>query len=192
MTRRTTRLTVPVGAEDYILGKPSAKLTLVEYGDYACPYSRHAFTTVSVIQRRLGGQMRFVFRHFPVMDRDPLAEEAAEAALAAGAQGRFWEAHERLFSHDLEALLADPGAMADGLGLDRERFVSELRNGTYRARVAEEADGGLKSGIRGTPTFFIDGARFDGSWELHSLLRALRARVRPPAAERPTLGAMTL
>ena len=193
MTRRTTnQLVVPVGPQDHTLGNPYAKLTLVEYGDYACPYSRHAFSTVSVIRRRLGSQLRFVFRHFPVVDRDPLAEEAAEAALAAGAQGHFWEAHERLFSMDLDSLLADPAAMAEGLGLDVARFTSDLREGTFRARVAEEAEGGIRSGIHGTPTFFINGGRFAGSWELHSLLNALRGRLRALPAERAALSAATL
>jgi protein-disulfide isomerase len=193
MSRRTTnRLVVPVGPEDYTLGNPHAKLTLVEYGDYACPYSRHAFSTTAVIQRRLGSQLRFTFRHFPVVDRDPLAQEAAEAALAAGAQGRFWEAHERLFSGDLDALLANPAAFAEGLGLDVARFTADLRNGIFRARVAEEAEGGVKSGIHGTPTFFINGARFAGSWELHTLLHALRSRLRALPAERAAQGAATL
>jgi protein-disulfide isomerase len=193
MSRRTTnRLVVPVGPEDHVLGSPHAKLTLVEYGDYACPYSRHAFSTVAVIQRRLGNSLRFAFRHFPVVDRDPLAQEAAEAALAAGAQGRFWEAHERLFSGDLEGLLADPSVLARELGLDAARFTTDLRDGTFRARVAEEAEGGVQSGIHGTPTFFINGARFAGSWELHSLLHALRARLRSLPAERAAQGAATL
>jgi protein-disulfide isomerase len=193
MTRRTTnRLVVPVGPEDHVLGNPNAKLTVVEYGDYACPYSRHAFSTMEVIRRRLGSQMRFVFRHFPVVDRDPLAQEAAEAALAAGAQGRFWEAHERLFLGDLETLLADPQKLAGELGLDVERFTRDLSQGTFRARVAEEAEGGVKSGIHGTPTFFINGTRFAGSWELHTLLHALRARLRTLPGERAALGAATL
>ena len=93
MSRRTHRLVVPLGPEDYVVGNPNAKLTLVEYGVYACPYSRHAFSTMEVIQRRLGSQLRFAFRHFPEVDREPLAQGAAEAALAAGAQGRFWDAH---------------------------------------------------------------------------------------------------
>lgn len=193
MSRRTAnRLVVPVGPEDQVLGSPHAKLTLVEYGDYACPYSRHAFGTISVIKRRLGNQLRFVFRHFPVVDRDPLAQEAAEAALAAGAQGRFWQANERLFSRDLETLLADPAVFAAELGLDVARFSTELGEGKFRARVAEEAEGGMKSGIHGTPTFFINGVRFDGSWELHTLLNALRSRLRALPAEQAAQGAATL
>jgi protein-disulfide isomerase len=193
MSRRTTnRLVVPVGPGDHVLGNPQAKLTLVEYGDYACPYSRHAFTTMAVLQRRLGSQLRFAFRHFPVVDRDPLAQEAAEAALAAGAQGRFWEAHERLFSADLDTLLADPAALGRSLDLDVARFTADLRDGTFRARVAEEAEGGVKSGIHGTPTFFINGARFAGSWELQSLLHALRSRLRSLPAERAAQWAATL
>ena len=185
-------LVVPISPEDYALGNPHAKLTLVEYGDYACPYSRHAFGTIGVILRRLGSQLRFVFRHFPVVDRDPLAEEAAEAALAAGAQGHFWEAYQLLFSRDLDEVLSDPAALAAELHLDVPRFTSELREGYYKSRVADEADGGVRSGIHGTPTFFINGTRFAGSWELHSLMRALRSRRRSMPSERAALGAATL
>ncbi|MGO8969354.1 MAG: DsbA family protein [Myxococcaceae bacterium] len=188
----SSRLVIPVGPEDYALGNPHAKLTLVEYGDYACPYSRHAFGNVSALRRWLGGSLRFVFRHFPVVDRDPLAQEAAEAALAAGAQGRFWEAHELLFSSDLDRLLGDPAAMGEGLKLDVPRFTTELREGRYRARVADEAEGGVRSGIHGTPTFFINGVHFAGSWELHSLMHALRARLRALPGDRAALGAATL
>ncbi len=191
-TRRTSNLVVPVGPEDYALGNPHAKLTLVEYGDYACPYSRHAFGTIGVILRRLGGQLRFVFRHFPVVDRDPLAGEAAQAALAAGAQGHFWEAYQLLFSSELERVLSDPAAMAEELHLDVPRFTKELREGVYQPRVADEVDGGVRSGIHGTPTFFINGTRFAGSWELHSLLHALRARLRATPSQRAVLGAATL
>ncbi len=192
MKTRINRLVVPVSSDDYVLGNPHAKLTLVEYGDYACPYSRHAFGTVTALRRRLGHQLRYVFRHFPVVDRDPLSQEAAEAALAAGAQGRFWEAHEQLFSRDLDTLLADPAALGTALKLDVERFTADLREGAFRTRVADEADGGLKSGIHGTPTFFINGTRFVGSWELQSLVHALRARLRALPAERASQGAATL
>ena len=191
-TRRTAGLVVPVSPEDYALGSPYAKLTLVEYGDYACPYSRRAFGNVSALRRRLGSQLRFVFRHFPVVDRDPLAGEAAEAALAAGAQGRFWEAYEQLFSRDLDEVLADPAAMAEGLDLDVQRFTTDVREGTFQPRVAEEVDGGVKSGVHGTPTFFINGVRYAGSWELHSMVHALRSRLRSMPAERASLGAATL
>src|SRR3974390_3580294 len=189
MKTRTTRLLVPVTSDDYVLGNPHAKLTLVEYGDYACPYSRHAFGTVAALRRRLGRQLRYVFRHFPVVDRDPLSQEAAEAALAAGAQGRFWEAHEQLFSRDLDTLLADPAALGTELKLDVERFTADLREGAFRTRVADDAEGGLKSGIHGTPTFFINGTRFVGSWELQSLVHALRARLRALPAQRAWHGA---
>lgn len=192
MKTRRNRLVVPISADDYVLGSPHAKLTLVEYGDYACPYSRRAFGTVAAVRRRLGSQLRYVFRNFPVVDRDPLSQEAAEAALAAGAQGRFWQAHEALFSKDLDSLLDDPAVLGGDLKLDVERFTADLRDGTFRTRVAEEAEGGVKSGIHGTPTFFINGTRFAGSWELQSLLHALRARLRAQPAERAMYGAATL
>jgi len=192
MKTRKNRLVVPVSEDDYVLGNPHAKLTLVEYGDYACPYSRHAFGTVAALQRRMGRQLRYVYRQFPVVDRDALSQEAAEAALAAGAQGRFWEAHEKLFSGDLDTLLADPAVLGAALKLDVPRFTTDLREGTYRTRVRDEAEGGMKSGIHGTPTFFINGTRFAGSWELQSLVHALRSRLRALPSERSLQGAATL
>jgi len=192
MKAHNNRLVVPVSEDDYVLGNPHAKLTLVEYGDYACPYSRHAFGTVAALQRRMGHQLRYVYRQFPVVDRDALAQQAAEAALAAGAQGRFWEAHEKLFSGDLDTLLADPAVLGAALKLDVARFTTDLREGTYRTRVRDEAEGGMKSGIHGTPTFFINGRRFAGSWELQSLVHALRSRLRALPTERSFQGAATL
>lgn len=166
---RHPRLAVPVSTEDHLLGSPDAALTLVMYGDYTCPYTRRASAFVDVARKKLGRRLRYVFRHFPRED-DAEAVLLAEAAHAAGAQGVFWEMHRSL-------LLAedgmDPMALAQRLGLDLERFSSELQGRVHRASVVREVDGGLRSGVSGTPTLFINGARHVGSWENGPLLRAL-------------------
>ena len=165
---RHPRLAVPIGPEDHVLGSPDAPLTLVMYGDYTCPYTQRAWAFVEVARRKLGRKMRYAFRHFP--REDPEASLLAEAAHAAGEQRKFWEMHQALLQVDEPA---DPSAIAGLLGLDLERFASELQARTHRAHVAREVDGGLRSGVTGTPTLFINGKRHVGTWEGGSLLRAL-------------------
>ena len=166
---RHPRLAVPIGPEDHVLGSPDAPLSLVMYGDYTCPYTQRAWAFVEVARRKLGRKMRYAFRHFP-REELPEASLLAEAAHAAGEQGKFWEMHEVLLQADEPA---DPLAIAGLLGLDLERFASELQARTHRAHVAREVDVGLRSGVTGTPTLFINGKRHVGTWEGGSLLRAL-------------------
>jgi len=167
---RHSRLTVPIGSEDHVLGNPDTPLTLVMYGDYTCPYTRRASAFVEVARKKLGRRMRYAFRHFPREDFHPEAELLAEAAHAAAAQGKFWQMHQALM---LAEEPVDAAAIAADLGLDLERFSSELQARTHRAHVAREMDGGVRSGVTGTPTLFINGKRHVGSWENGSLLRAL-------------------
>jgi len=165
------KLAVAVGPHDHALGDPSAPLTLVQYGDYTCPYTRRASTNVALARHKLGKRVRYVFRHFPGGDLNAESALLAEAAHAAGAQGKFWEMHARLLEADggLEAV-ADH---AKALGLDVGRLLSELQARTYRTQVAEERDGALRSGVTCTPTFFVNGKRHVGSWEPMTLFRAL-------------------
>jgi protein-disulfide isomerase len=141
------------------------------YGDYTCPYTQRASAFVGVACRKLGRKMRYVFRDFPREELHPEASLLAEAAHAAAAQGRFWEMHEALLQGGDDPV--DPGAIAALLGLDLERFASELQARVHRAHVAHEVDGALESGVTGTPTLFINGKRHVGTWEGSSLLRAL-------------------
>ncbi|MGZ3444308.1 MAG: DsbA family protein [Myxococcaceae bacterium] len=166
---RHPRLAVPVGPDDHVLGRADAPLTVVMYGDYACPYTRRASVYVDLARRKLGRRVRYAFRHFPRADLHPQALLLAEAAHAAGAQGKFWEMHRALLAEDP----VDPVTLAEELGLDVERFSSELQARTHRRRVAQEMDVGLRSGVSATPTIFINDRRHVGSWENASLLRAL-------------------
>jgi protein-disulfide isomerase len=169
----TATLAVSVSDRDHIQGPETAPVTLVEYGDLECPYCGAAHPVVKAIQQRLGDQMRFVFRHFPLTNVHPHAEHAAEAAEAAGAQGQFWEMHDILFEHQDALDDRDLVAYADALDLDVQRFVDETTRHVYALRVREDFVGGVMSGVNGTPTFFINGVRHDGGYDLASLLAAV-------------------
>lgn len=166
-------LKTPVSNRDHALGPTDAPVTLVEYGDYECPYCGRAFPIVQAVRRRLGDQLRFVFRNFPLTQIHEHAEHAAEVAEAAAAQGKFWPMHDWLFRHqhtlDDDALLAG----ARDVGLDVDRVRRELAGGAYRSRVREDFMSGVKSGVNGTPTFYINGHRHDSSYDIETLLAAI-------------------
>jgi len=170
------RLAVPVSSDDHIIGPDSAGITLVEYGDFECSYCARAAPVVRELRRLFGDDVRFVFRNMPLTELHPHAQRAAEAAEAAALQGRFWEMHDLLFEHrtDLSdaALLryaAQAGANAGAVG-------DALRLGTARTKVERDVEGGVRSGVTGTPTFFVNGTRYDGSWSLEPFAEYLRAR----------------
>jgi protein-disulfide isomerase len=157
-------LTPPVGERDHAAGSADAPVTLVEYGDYECPYCGMAHPIVQRLQAALGKQLRFVFRNFPLNEAHPHARIAAQAAEGAGAQGKFWEMHHTLFEHQ-DALDRDEIlGYAESIGIDATRLASELDAGIYEKHVREDFRGGVKSGVNGTPSFFINGERYDGSW----------------------------
>jgi protein-disulfide isomerase len=168
-------LLVPVGPDDHIQGAETAPLTLVEYGDYQCPYCAAAHVNVRLVQDQLGPRLRFVFRNFPLTQVHPLAELAAEAAEAAGSQGKFWEMHDALYENQPALSPELIAALAQGLGLDMERFNEDLASGRFGERVKRDFMGGVRSGVAGTPTFFINGERYEGGWDEASLLNVLRA-----------------
>ncbi|GLK99278.1 DsbA family protein [Dactylosporangium matsuzakiense] len=165
----SARLAVPVTERDHSLGPADAPVTLVEYGDYQCPYCAGAHPIVGELLRRRQGTIRFVFRHFPLTNVHPFAEMAAEAAEAAGAQSRFWPMHDWLFEHQpqLDATTILTGAEA--LGLDDEAIAGAIRGHQYLAKIRSDFVGGVHSGVNGTPTFFINGARHDGGYALEEL-----------------------
>jgi protein-disulfide isomerase len=162
-----------VGERDHVAGPADAAVTLVEYGDYECPHCGRAYPIVKQIQKKMGRRLRFVFRNFPLKESHPHAEHAAEAAEAGAAQGKFWEMHDRLFERQFALEDSSLVEYAAELGLDVERFVRELAAGTYGPRVREDFRSGVSSGVNGTPTFFINGVRYDDSWDAETLLAVL-------------------
>jgi protein-disulfide isomerase len=172
------KLALPAAQRDHIQGPITAPATLLEYGDYECPYCGEAYPVVKAVQARLGERLCFAFRNFPLANSHPHAEHAAEAAEAAGAQGRFWEMHDLLYENQQALEEEDLAQYAAALGLDAARLIAEVRTGAHRARVREDFKSGARSGVNGTPTFFVNGARFDGPPGVEALLAAL---TRPPA-----------
>jgi protein-disulfide isomerase len=167
-------LTVPVTEDrDHIQGPADAAVTLVEYGDFECPYCGAAYPIVKEVQDRMGERLRFVFRNFPITTSHAHAEQAAEAAEAAAGQDRFWPMHDLLFENQRRLRDQDLHGYAEQAGLDVERFDSELAEHAYAARIREDFMSGVRSGVNGTPTFFINGVRHDGSYEVEPLLAAL-------------------
>jgi protein-disulfide isomerase len=173
-TEFEARLTVPVSEDsDHIQGPADAPLTLLEYGDYECPYCGQAYPIVKQLQKQLGDRLRFVFRNFPITTAHPHSEQAAEAAEAANGQGRFWEMHDYLYEHQQHLDDSDLHAYAEQLGLDLDRFDRDLADHTYAERVREDFMSGVRSGVNGTPSFYINGFRHDASYDYETLLSAL-------------------
>ncbi len=169
----TAHLAVPVNAQDHVRGLMTAAVTLVEYGDFQCPSCGEAFPIVEALIEQLGDHLRLVFRNFPLTTIHPFAEGAAESAEAAGSQGRFWEMHRLLFEHQAALETDSLARYGASIGLDVPVFVSELTNHTYSPRVRSDFMGGVKSGVNGTPTFFINGVRHDDSYDFDALLAAI-------------------
>ena len=169
------RLTLPVGPRDHRRGLENAPVTLVEYGDFECPSCGEAYPILKELQLRLGDRLRFVFRHFPLTQSHPHAEHAAEAAEAAAGQGKFWQMHDYLFEHQQALDDAHLVQYAVALNLDKETFVREMTEHVHTNRVHEDFLSGVRSGVNGTPTFFINGVRHDDAYELETLLTAIEA-----------------
>jgi protein-disulfide isomerase len=167
-------LTLPVGARDHSEGPTDAPVVLVEYGDYQCPYCGAAYPIVKRVQKELGDHLRFVFRNFPITNAHPHAEWAAETAEAVATQGKFWEMHDYLFENQ-QALGNEEHfrKYETKLGLDVPRITREVAEKTHAPRVQEDFMSGVRSGVNGTPTFFIDNVRYDGYPDFRPLVAAL-------------------
>jgi protein-disulfide isomerase len=171
-------LTTPVGPDDWVDGPADAAVTFVEYGDFQCPHCGAMEPVLRELRRLAGPGMRFVFRHFPLTSSHPHAELAAEAAEAAGAQGAFWPMHDLLLANQDALTASDLVGYARALGLDADAFAAALANHTYEPNVREDFMSGVRSGVSGTPTFFINGVRYDGDYELDALARAVQKAAR--------------
>jgi protein-disulfide isomerase len=176
MARNQVRLRVPIGPDDHSQGIPDAAVTLVEYGDYECPHCRRAYPIVKRMQKRLPDRLRFIFRNFPLAEMHPHATAAAATAEAAALQGKFWQMHDMLFENQ-DAL--EPGDLlnyAQKLDLDIGRLQAALQDAAVIERVRSDFMGGVRSGVNGTPTFFINESRFDGDWtDMDEFITALQA-----------------
>lgn len=172
-------LKVPVAAQDHAQGSQSAAVTLVEYGDYQCPHCGHAYPIVKQIQEHFGSKLRFIFRNFPLREMHPEAESAAESAEFAGAQGKFWEMHDALFENQQQLGGSLYMALAKGLGLSPNALVKALETEQFTQKVSADFNGGVRSGVNGTPTFFINGQRHDAPFEFEYLVAAIDKTLQP-------------
>lgn len=170
-------LKVPVGEHDHIKGDAKATCTVVEYGDYECPHCGHAYPIVKRVQKHFGKRMRFVFRNFPLNEMHPHAESAAEAAEFAGSKGKFWEMHDLLFENQPKLGGALYTRLATELALAAEDLRAAVETREFAARVKSDFTGGARSGVNGTPTFFINGERYDGSFEYEDLVGAIESEL---------------
>lgn len=168
-------LTLPVSAIDHNLGAEHAPVTVVEYGDFECPYCKQAAPAIRLLLLRFDQRVRFVFRHFPLEEVHPHALRAAEAAEAAGGQGKFWQMHDSLFEHQSHLELKQIYAYGEQLELDMPRFIAEMDDEIHLQRIREHQRSGAESGVRATPTFFMNGRILDVSYGLHTLPEAIDA-----------------
>jgi protein-disulfide isomerase len=163
--------------DDHVLGPDDAPVTVVEYGDYECPYCRGAARDVHLLLDEYPGMIKFVFRNFPILQLHPYAEQAAEAAEAAAAQGKFWQIYALLLR---PASRLDSGSLlgyAERLELDTGRFLDELAGGAHAARVERDVREGIRNGVNSTPKFYVNGQRIDGHLPLEGLTDAVRAAI---------------
>jgi protein-disulfide isomerase len=171
-------LAAPVGAADHVLGPVRAAVTVVEYGDFECPNCKQAAPAVKMLMARFAERVRFVYRHFPLEGVHPHALQAALAAEAAGAQGRFWPMHDLLFKSQSHLTVPQLRGYAESLELDMARYDADMAGQVYLQRVREHIESGENSGVRGTPTFFVDGAIQDVSFGLQHLFERVEEALR--------------
>jgi protein-disulfide isomerase len=169
----TARLTLPVSDRDHVRGPATAPVTLVEYGDYECPFCGQAYPIVDALLDQLGDRVRFAYRHFPMTQVHPHAQHAAEVAEVAATQGRFWEMHHLLFTNQRALDDRSLARYAASIGIDATAVILALAEGTYAPRVREDFMSGVRSGVNGTPSFFMNGTRYDGPRDFRSMLAAL-------------------
>ncbi len=168
-----SKLFVAVTENDHIQGDLGAEFSLVEYGDYQCPHCRMAYAIIKRLQKQFGKRLSFVFRNFPLSQMHPWAESAAEVAEFAGAHGKYWTMHDQLFENQQNLGNALFLELVESLDLSPTDLQTALSEQIYRARVRADFAGGVRSGVNGTPTFFINGQRHDGTYDYESLSEAI-------------------
>src|SRR3954471_7023525 len=177
LEQHSPKLAIAVSERDHAQGSADAPVTLVEYGDYECPYCGQAYPVIKELQRAMGEKLRFVFRNFPLNTIHEHAGVAAQAAEAAGAQDKFWPMHDILYEHQQDLADADLHQYALKVGLELYQFDADLSGEKFAARVREDFRGGVRSGVNGTPTFFINDYRYNGEHTLEAMGEAISGAV---------------
>ena len=172
-----TQLKLAVNSKDHIQGKNTAPLELVEYGDYQCPHCGHAYPIIKNVQRNLGPDLKFVFRNFPLSEIHPDAFNAAVAAEAAGLQKKYWDMHDIIFENQQALDFENLFLYAKTIGLDLERFKDDIQKNTTTTKVEQDFESGVRSGVNGTPSFFINGKKYNGDWEEDMFSQYLKSKL---------------
>ena len=170
-----SELKVPVSSSDHIQGDEKAPITLVEYGDYQCPYCGAAYPIVKRVQKHFGKKLCFVFRNFPLVQSHPMAQSAAEAAEFAASHGKFWEMHDAIYENQRSLSVEFLVEIADGMGLSGSALAKSLESQEYAEKVRADFLSGVRSGVNGTPTFFINGHRHDAAFDYEDLVEGIEA-----------------
>ncbi len=168
----------PVNEKDHVQGNANARIELVEYGDYECPHCGRAYPIIKKIQQQMGNDLKFIFRNFPISEAHPHAEAAALAAEAAALQQKFWEMHDMIFEHQDQLEWEHLLAYAQALKLDLNRFKSDVKSKALQDKIEADFESGIRSGVNGTPSLFINGKKFEGDWAGGELMEALRRQVK--------------
>ena len=175
MEQSVSTLAIPVGSADHSAGPENAPVTLVEYGDYECPDCGNSWPIIKELQKRMGDRLRFVFRNFPQYTVHRHASVAAQAAEAAAAQGKFWQMHDLLYQNQQSLENVDLDRYAIKLELEIYRFSTDISTERFAKRVQDDYEGGQRSGVKGTPTFFINGVKYTGEKTFEPMLAALES-----------------
>jgi protein-disulfide isomerase len=173
--RRAFELTVPVSPADHAIGPAHMPFTVVEYGDFECPNCKQAAPAVKLLLDRFAGRIRFVYRHFPLEEVHPHALQAAETAESAGAQGKFWPMHDLLFDNQAHLKPNQLRDYAERLQLDLTHYAADMKDHVYLQRIREHEQSGRASGVRSTPTFFVNRRIHDVSFGMPRLFDAVAA-----------------
>lgn len=189
MSEHVPRLKLPVGERDHVQGRADAKVTLVEYGDYQCPYCGEAYGIIKKVQEKFRDDLRFVFRNFPLTEVHPYAGIGAEIAESAGAHGKFWEMHDFVYEH--QSQLSNLGFFLEygekNLGLNARLMNEEISSHVYVQRIREDFMTGVRSGVNGTPTFFINDLRHNGDYQFETLVAAIERALKPESKKTVTV-----
>jgi protein-disulfide isomerase len=167
-----------VSSKDHITGGANAPIELVEYGDYQCPHCGHAHPIIKSILHSLGKDIKFVFRNFPLQEAHPDAVPAAVSTEAAALQDKYWEMHDTLFEHQSHLSAEHLFVYADKTGLDVQKFATDIQKDDLLNKVQNDFESGIRSGVNGTPTFFINGVKYNGSWEKEDFLPYLQEKIK--------------
>lgn len=171
-------MSIQVNKTDHVQGNENAKIELIEYGDYQCPYCRKAHYIIKEIQKELGNNLKFVFRNFPLVELHPNALNASVCAEVAGGEGKFWQMHDILFENQRHLDDSDLIKYAKEIGMNEENFKNNFGKEKFLQKIKNDYNSGMENDVEGTPTFFINGEVFNGNWMTSELSEYLRSLVK--------------